>query len=120
MNGQRKRLAKGALREVATLQTLSHGAQPRGRSMLVSRFARLENERARLERELDMWRTRVSATEDRLAHIYKTIDELRPLLLETTHQAGVSYTSPKQRRARASTEVAGSTAPPSRNMLLEY
>jgi len=119
MSGKPRKGPSG-LRDVATLQTLSHGAQPRERHQLVSRFARLENERARLERELDMWGTRKTVTADKLAKIYEQIDALRPLLLEEPAKAPVSRQARGGSRPRASTEVAGSSSPPSRTVALDY
>ena len=110
----------GGLRDVATLQTLSHGARPRDRHHLVSRFARLENERARLEREADMWRTRKRATEDKLAKVNAQIDVLQELLLEEPAKKPVVRQARGRNRPRASTEVSGSMAPPGRCISLEY
>ncbi len=116
---EEKPRARG-LRDVATLQTLGHGGQPRDRHQLVSRFARLENERARLERELGMWETRKAATEDKLAKVYEQIEALRPLLLEDPAKLPVKRSGRGHRRPRASTEVAGPAAPPSQNIAIEY
>jgi len=51
-----RRNAAGGLHSIATLQTLANGAKPCERQHMATRFARLENERARLERELMIWR----------------------------------------------------------------
>lgn len=114
------RKSPGGLRDVATLQTLSHGAQPRERHQIVSRFSRLENERSRLERERDMWKTRWEATEDKLAKVYEQIAVLSPLLLEGPAIAPASRQARGHGRPRASTEVAGSSSPPSRTIALDY
>lgn len=119
MSGKARKAARG-LREVATLQTLVRDAQPGERHHLVSRFARLENERARLERELDMWKTRTRATEDKLAKVYRQIEALGPLLLDEPVKFPAKRQTRGQRRGRASTEVAGSTAPRSRAIRLGY
>ena len=47
-----RRNAAGGLHSIATLQTLASGAKPCARQQMATRFARLENERARLEREV--------------------------------------------------------------------
>lgn len=117
-NKQRK--GPSGLRDVATLQTLANSVHPRERHQLVSRFSRLENERARLERELGMWQTRAQATEDKLAKIYEQIAALRPLLLEEPAKAPVARQARGRARPRATTEVAGSAPPPSRSMALDY
>lgn len=119
MSGKHK-TGPGGLRSVATLQTLSNSAQPRERHHLVSRFARLENERARLEREAEMWATRKTATDDKLAKICEQIDALRAALLEEPAKKPVVRQARGHSRPRASTEVAGSAAPPGRNISLEY
>lgn len=117
MSDQEKKSVRG-LREVATLLTLAHGAQPRERHQMASRFARLENERARLECELDMWRARTSATEDKLAKISEQIAALRPLLFEEADQPSGNRQVHRPRRAPASDDAAAPK--PSRRMSLEY
>lgn len=119
MSSKQKKTPSG-LRDVVTLQTLSHGARPRERHQLVSRFSRLENERARLEREVEMWGTRKKATEDKLSKVCEQIADLQQLLLEEPAKVPVARQARGHSRPRASTEVSGTTAPPSRNIALEY
>ena len=119
MSSQPRKGPRG-LRDVATLQTLGHGAQPRERHQLVNQFARLENERARLERELGMWNTRRKATEDKREKVYEQIDALRPLLLEEPAKVPVARHARGHSRPCASTEVSGSALPPSRTISLNY
>ena len=78
----RRTAAMKGVRELATMQGLVQGRQPQERYQQVSRFVRLENERARLERELAMWEARRAAVQDRLGQIYQQIDAMRSLLLE--------------------------------------
>ena len=119
MNHKRSPRARG-LREVATLQTVLHGARPRERHHLVSRFARLENERARLERELEMWTARKSATESTLSKLHEQIETLRPRLLEEETPAvrPEGRPSPAGRRKRPSGKPAG--PPRTHNFPIEY
>ena len=122
MSANKRHRVKGQ-REVATLQTLVHADEPRNRHHLVTRFARLENEYARLERELEMWTTRRQATEDQYNKIKAMLGNVRSALLESGHRqqaTGHTATTGKRHRPRASTEVAGSTAAPNRTMSLEY
>lgn len=116
---QKKKGTRG-LREVATLQTLARGRQPRERHHLANRFARLENERARLERELSTWNARKAAAEGSLANVQEQIDALRPLLLD--EPAGPAGRRPASHRpgARPSTEAARPKTAPVREMSLEY
>lgn len=119
MSRQNRNSAKG-FREVATLQTLAHGTQPRERHELASRFARLENERRRLELELGIWETRKSATEDKLANICRQIEALRPLLLDDPAALPRARAARRERRSRAATEEAGARVRESRAIAIEY
>ena len=106
----RQRSGPSALRQVATLKTLADAARPRARHQLVNRFARLENERARLERERDMWLARQTAVEHKLAKLREQIALLRPLLLD--QPAG---------RRRSAAKAPETAAPvPARDMAIEY
>jgi len=108
------------LRDVATPQTLLNASQPRERHQLAGRFARLESERARLERELAMWNTRRKVTEDKLAKIYGQIDALRPLLLEGPAKVPAARQSQGHSRPRAATQASGPTPQPGRTISLNY
>ena len=117
MSDQRRTTAKGA-RELVTLQTLAHGAQPRERHQQVNRFVHLENERARLERELAMWEARAPGTRDRLRQIYQRIDAMRSLLNE---ERSAGQRPAARRRMRAPSSDGGATlAAQQRNMSIEY
>lgn len=81
MGDRRKSGARG-VGELVTMQTLVRAELPRERHQQVTRFVRLENERARLERELGIWEQQKAAIERRLDQIYQQIDAMRSLLLE--------------------------------------
>ncbi len=119
MSAEQKKEARG-IRNVATLQTLSYRGQPRDRHQAANRFARLENERARLEREYTMWETRKTATLDRLATVLEEIEALRPLLMDAPAKQPVHRQGRGRARARATTEVASPSRPPNRNLAIEY
>jgi chromosome segregation ATPase len=70
-----------SLRDVTTLRTLSDQSAPANRTQAVSRFARLENERARLLRELDAWVARKDAAERKLAALETELAGLKQALL---------------------------------------
>lgn len=70
------------LRDVTTLRTLSDRSAPANRTQAVSRFARLENERARLLRELDAWVVRKDAAERKLAAVETELAGLKRALLD--------------------------------------
>lgn len=120
MRDQRKSAAK-SVRELVTLQTLAHGAQPLERHQQVNRFVHLENERARLERELGMWEARASATRDRLRQIYQQIDAMRWLLNDEKPSPPDDRQTAVGRRVR--TTLSDGYASPSahtRNMSIDY
>jgi hypothetical protein len=83
-----RRNAAGGLHSIATLQTLANGAKPCERQHMATRFARLENERARLERELMIWEERSRATATKLVKVGAGIAALRPALLEAPGRHG--------------------------------
>lgn len=119
MNEKNGKRLKG-VRAVATLQTHLNGVQPRERHHAVSRFARLENERVRLERELGMWAARKSVTEEKLAAINEQIAALKPLLLEERAEDAGNGRECDGPRGRTRADAAGASGPVSHAMLLEY
>ena len=100
------------LRQVATLKTLADAARPRTHYQLISRFARLENERVRLERERDMWLARQAAVDRKLAKLHEQIALLRPLLLD--QPAG------RPSPAAKTVKTAAPAPAPARDMAIEY
>lgn len=117
VNEKRKPLS--TLRAVATLQTLARDAKPHERHQIANRFARLENERARLEREMGIWQTRVRAVEKKLAKVRDEIDRLRPLLDDgPARTAGRSGRG--QHRAAGLTETQERSPAAKRTMQLGY
>src|SRR5262245_66233259 len=83
-----RRNAAGGLRSIATPQTLANGAKPCERQHMATRFARPENERARLERELMIWEERSPTTATKLVKVGAGIEALRPALLEEKGRYG--------------------------------
>jgi len=114
------RRSQSALRCVATLQTLARDAKPRERHQIANRFARLENERARLEREIGIWQTRLHATETKLAKVCSEIDSLRPLLIEAPAEKAVCRAGRGQRRGPGLTDTQERSPASKRTMQLGY
>jgi hypothetical protein len=108
------------LRSVATLQTLANGAKPRERHQLANRFARMENERARLERELGAWENCAHAAAVKLAKVNQEIAAIRARLFDVPGKRAALRRGRGQRPAPAETQVAGSTALRGRAISLEY
>jgi len=123
MPNQRTKDARGTahgLRNIATLRTLAVGVKPRQRHHIANRFARLENERARLERELGMWENCSHAAAIKLAKVNEELATLRRDLLGPPGRHAMFRRKRGQRRTPAETQVPGSTAPHNRAMTLEY
>jgi len=114
------RKSLGGLRCVATLQTLARDARPRERHQVANRFARLENERARLEREIGIWETRLQATTKKLTKVREEIDALRPLLDEAPAKSATCRAGRGQRRGSGLTDTQERSPAPNRTMQLGY
>lgn len=115
-----RKLAASSLRKAVTLQTLVRGAKPRGRHQVANRFARLENERARLEREVGMWENCRLMAANKLVKVRGEIDALRPLLDEPPTKRAICRKGRGRQRAPASLDVPGQAFIVNRTMQLEY
>ncbi len=110
MSNDRKVARMRGLREVSTVQTQITRSAPANRTQAVSRFARLENERIRIQRELDAWNTRKAEAERMLAKVGEELAAMQALLLDRPSGAprGVS---PSKRQRRSQTAGAEPAAP---------
>lgn len=116
-----RKSAASSLRKAVTLQTLVRGAKPRDRQQVANRFARLENERARLEREIGMWENCRQMAATKLAKVRGEIDALRPLLNEVPAKRAIRRKGRAPRRAPAALDTAtGNAVIVNRTMQLEY
>jgi septal ring factor EnvC (AmiA/AmiB activator) len=115
-----KRKSPSGLRSVATLQTIARSTEPQERYQIANRYARLENERARLEREVGIWENRLQATAKKLAKIRDEIDTVKPLLEEAPAKNAVCRSGAGQRRGHALRDASGSCTAPRRTMQLGY
>jgi hypothetical protein len=94
------------MRDVTTLRTLSDMTAPTNRPQSVSRFARLENERARLLRELNTWSARQQVAERKLAAVEVELAGLKLALLGAPPDQAARPRAPAD-QARALNEPAG-------------
>jgi len=115
-----KRKTPCGLRGVTTLQTLARSVEPQERYQIANRYARLGNERARLEREIDIWQNRLQATARKLTMVRDEITTLRPLLEEAPVKNAICRSGREQRRGQALTDAPGSSTTPRRTMQLGY
>jgi hypothetical protein len=117
---ERKRTSPAGMRGIATLQTVVRNAKPQERYQLASRFARLENERARLEREIGIWYGCQRIAEGKLAKIRAEVDALRPLLEETPAYKAICRSGRGQHRGPALEDAPGPQRRERRSVQLEY
>ena len=115
-----RKTALSSLGRIATLQTHARGAKPRERHQIANRYARLENERARLEREIGMWEHCRQMAASKLAKVRGEIDSIRPLLAEVPAKKTPARSGRGQRRGRATTDVRGPSLVHTRTFQLEY
>jgi len=70
------------LRDIGTVRTVVQKQQKQERSFMVGRFARLDAERERLEREIAMWSSRQADAKLKLLAVIEQINTITPLLLD--------------------------------------
>ncbi|MQT14772.1 hypothetical protein [Segnochrobactrum spirostomi] len=116
MTTEQKTQGKRGLRTLATLQTRLVNAKPANRTQAVSRYARLENERMRIQRELDAWNARRLEAERMLAAVDAELDTIKAMLLGTP--AAATKTTSAQ-RTNVSSRVAH-RRPSAAPALIEY
>jgi predicted nucleic acid-binding Zn-ribbon protein len=68
------------MRDIPTIQGLRHRATPGTREQTVAEVARLEHEKARLQRELDIWLGNQERTERRIQQVQERLTMLQALL----------------------------------------
>jgi hypothetical protein len=88
--------AMRGMRDIPTIQGLRHRAVPTSREQIVAEVARLEHEKARLQRERGIWLDNQSKTEGRLAQVEERLLRLQQML-DPPDNAG-----PARRQARPS------------------
>jgi predicted nucleic acid-binding Zn-ribbon protein len=91
-----------SMRDIPTVQGLRNRSVPASREQAVAEVARLEHEKARLERELDIWLVNQRNTEKRLRQV-----EERLAGLEQTLNPPDSDGATKRQVRRTPTETAG-------------
>ncbi|NJN16141.1 MAG: hypothetical protein HC822_07610 [Oscillochloris sp.] len=68
------------MRAIRTTRSLNRSPRATSREQQVAELARLEHEKARLSRELDVWRQNAARTNDQLERVEVRLNELRELL----------------------------------------
>ncbi len=89
------------MRDIPTIQGLKHRGVPASREQAVSELARLEHEKARLQRELHMWMENQQKTEGRLRQVEERLalleQALNPPAAEAPSEHARAGTSHAQR-----------------------
>jgi len=70
------------MRDIPTIQGLKNRGVPSNREQIVGELARMEHEKARLERERDMWASNQKKTQFRLSNVQERINLLQATLDE--------------------------------------
>ena len=69
-----------SMRDIPTIQGLRNRSVPATREQAMTELARLEHEKSRLNRELDMWLYNQKETESRLRQLEARLDRLQQIL----------------------------------------
>lgn len=72
-----------SMRDIPTIQGLRNRSVPGSREQIMSELARLEHEKARLHRELDIWIANQKKTEDRLRQVQERVALLQKVMDES-------------------------------------
>jgi len=83
------------MRNIPTVQGLRHRSLPTTREQTVAELARLEHEKARLKRELNLWIDHQKRTEGQLQQVEERLTILQQMMDQT---AGDDSTKPSARR----------------------
>jgi septal ring factor EnvC (AmiA/AmiB activator) len=98
------------MRDIPTIQGLRHRSLPTTREQTVAEVARLEHEKVRLQRELNLWLEHQERTEKQLQQVEDRLDILHQIMDQSATERS---TKPSDRgrakgRRRSATEEADS------------
>lgn len=115
-------LKKGvsSLNRVATLQTKTKTARPMERYQLANRYARLECELSRIEREIAIWNGCSTAAQRRLNMVRTEIKQLLPQLYEAQPDMSLPRHANRTRQIRAQAAASKAHAKKITTFKLEY
>lgn len=89
------------LREIRTVQGVAGRGRGSSREQAVAELARLEHERARLQRELEVWRQNQQRVEEQLRRVELRLADLRAATAE--EPAPAPMPAPRRAPARSTT-----------------
>jgi chromosome segregation ATPase len=97
------------MRDIPTIQGLRHRSLPTTREQTVAEVARLEHEKARLKRELNLWLEHQERTEKQLQQVEDRLDILHQIMDQSTTERSTKPSGQGRARGRRSaTEEADS------------
>jgi chromosome segregation ATPase len=97
------------MRDIPTIQALRHRSLPTTREQTVAEIARLEHEKARLKRELNLWLEHQERTEKQLQQVEDRLDILHQIMDQATDERSTKPSGRGRARGRRSaTEEADS------------
>lgn len=91
------------MRDIPTNQGLNSRSLPKKREQAVTELARLEHEKSRLERELEMWRENQKQTEARLEKVEERLASLRDMVEPAAGDETPKRTPARRRSAARAT-----------------
>jgi len=93
------------MRDIPTIQGLNSRSVPDTRQQAATELARLEHEKARLERNLKMWINNQKKTEGRLRQVEERIALLKPVLGYGSEGSGEQRTADDGRKDKDWREI---------------
>ena len=97
------------MRNIPTIQGLRHRSLPTTREQVVAELARLEHEKVRLKRELNLWIDHQKRTEGQLQRVEERLAILQEIMDQTADDDSAKPSSQRRTKTRRSpTEKADS------------
>lgn len=107
------------MRDIPTIQGLRHRSLPGNREQTMAEIARLEHEKARLEREMRIWLGNQERTEKRIRQVGERLAALQDTL-EPPAEAGAQKRAERDRRQRGSADASDGQDQGWQEVPLEY
>ncbi|MGA9351840.1 MAG: hypothetical protein WBW48_23975 [Anaerolineae bacterium] len=91
-----------SMRDIPTIQGLRHRSLPTTREQAVAEVARMEHEKARLKRELNLWINHQKRTEGQLQQVEERLTILQQILGQTAEDDSTKPSGRGRARVRQS------------------
>lgn len=97
------------MRDIPTIQGLRHRSLPTTREQVVAEVARLEHEKARLERELNLWIDHQKRTEGQLRQVEERLALLQQVMDPPAADGSTKHTRIRRSPAEKADSAEGET-----------